>query len=94
MSTNRSELARGAYATIPIYTPDETEYAIDLSDNNTVYASSFYGNLDRAELDKRGPATGWRAMPFLMTNIMPKVGEGEPPLPPEDEPEECPLPEL
>src|SRR5450755_1884457 len=34
MTTNRSELARGAYATIPIYMPDETEYAIDLSDNS------------------------------------------------------------
>ncbi|MEO7082702.1 MAG: histidinol-phosphate transaminase [Gemmatimonadaceae bacterium] len=34
MTTPRSELARDAYATIPIYTPDETEYAIDLSDNS------------------------------------------------------------
>ena len=34
MTTNRSELARDTYATIPIYTPDETEYPIDLSDNS------------------------------------------------------------
>jgi histidinol-phosphate aminotransferase len=34
MTTNRSELARDAYANIPIYMPDETEYAIDLSDNS------------------------------------------------------------
>jgi hypothetical protein len=27
-----------------------TTHAIDTSDNNTIYASSFYGNLDRADL--------------------------------------------
>jgi len=30
----RSRFARQGYATIPIYTPDETQYAIDLSDNS------------------------------------------------------------
>jgi len=55
-------------------------HAIDTSDNNTIYASSFYGNLDRADLSKPGRTTGFRAMPFEMTNIMPKVGEGEPSL--------------
>jgi histidinol-phosphate aminotransferase len=34
MTIDRSGLARDAYAEIPIYTPDETEYAIDLSDNS------------------------------------------------------------
>jgi photosystem II stability/assembly factor-like uncharacterized protein len=55
-----------------------TTHAIDTSDNNTIYASSFYGNLDRADLSKPGATGGYRPMPFQMTNIMPKVGEGEP----------------
>ncbi|HEY3383702.1 MAG TPA: hypothetical protein VGK32_18210 [Vicinamibacterales bacterium] len=54
-----------------------TTHAIDTSDNNTVYASSFYGNLDRADLTKPGTARGWRPSSFLTTNIMPKAGEGE-----------------
>ncbi len=57
-----------------------TTHAIDTSDNNTVYASSFYGNLDRADFSKPGTTGGFRTMPFQMTNIMPKAGEGEPPL--------------
>ncbi len=56
-----------------------TTHAIDTSDNNTVYASSFYGNLDRADLTKRG-AGRFRPTPYAMTNIMPKGGENEPPL--------------
>jgi photosystem II stability/assembly factor-like uncharacterized protein len=57
-----------------------TTHAIDTSDNNTVYASSFYGNLDRADLTKPGKDTGWGAPPYLVTNIMPKASEGEGPL--------------
>jgi len=49
-------------------------------DTNTVYASSFYGNLDRADLSKPRPVTGFFGLPFLVTNIMPKAGPGEPPL--------------
>jgi photosystem II stability/assembly factor-like uncharacterized protein len=55
-----------------------SNHAIDTSDNNTVYASSFYGNIDRADLAKPKPITGYYGLPFQVTNIMPKVGEGEP----------------
>ena len=56
-------------------------HAIDTSDNMTVYASSFYGNLDRADLSKPAPA-GARGRPsyYTRTNIMPKAGAGEPAL--------------
>jgi photosystem II stability/assembly factor-like uncharacterized protein len=57
-----------------------SNHAIDTSDNKTVYASSFYGNLDRADFSKPGKGTGWRATPYEVVNIMPKVGEGEPSL--------------
>ncbi len=40
-----------------------TNHAIDTSDNNTVYASSFYGNLDRADLSKPRPKPGPGAFP-------------------------------
>jgi photosystem II stability/assembly factor-like uncharacterized protein len=56
-----------------------TTHAIDWSTNNFVYASSFYGNLDRADLSKAG-GTGPRARGFQLTNIMPKAAPGEPPL--------------
>jgi photosystem II stability/assembly factor-like uncharacterized protein len=56
-----------------------TTHAIDTSDNSTVYASSFYGNLDRADLTKPGPArAGGRPSYYTRTNIMPKAGAGEP----------------
>jgi photosystem II stability/assembly factor-like uncharacterized protein len=57
-----------------------TTHAIDWANNNFVYASSFYGNLDRADLSKPGTATGRRARPYAVTNIMPKAAAGEPPL--------------
>jgi photosystem II stability/assembly factor-like uncharacterized protein len=57
-----------------------SNHAIDTTDNNTVYASSFYGNLDRADLSKSKPVTGDYGLPFQVTNIMPKVGDGEPSL--------------
>ena len=44
-----------------------------------MYASSFYGNLDRADLSKPG-GSGRRRMPFEVTNIMPKAPQGEPSL--------------
>ncbi len=55
-----------------------TTHAIDWATNNFVYASSFYGNIDRADLTK--PGTGRRAASFQTTNIMPKAPAGEPPL--------------
>lgn len=48
-----------------------TMIAIDPTDSNTVYSSSFYGRLMRSEL-KDGQWTS--------KNILPEVGEGEPPL--------------
>ena len=57
-----------------------TTHAIDKSDNNTIYASSFYGNLDRADLTKPGRPTRCGTTPFEVTNIMPKAGPGEPSL--------------
>jgi photosystem II stability/assembly factor-like uncharacterized protein len=57
-----------------------TTHAIDWATNNFVYASSFYGNLDRADLSKPGTTTGRRARPYAVTNIMPKATAGEPPL--------------
>jgi photosystem II stability/assembly factor-like uncharacterized protein len=57
-----------------------SNHAIDTSDNNTVYASSFYGNLDRMDLSKPRPKPGPWGLPFETKNIMPKVGEGEPSL--------------
>jgi photosystem II stability/assembly factor-like uncharacterized protein len=53
-------------------------HAIDWSDNNLVYSSSFYGSIDRADMSK--PSTGRRPTSFTLTNIMPKPGPGEPPL--------------
>jgi photosystem II stability/assembly factor-like uncharacterized protein len=55
-----------------------TTHAIDTSDNSTIYASSFYGNLDRANLAKPRPKPSPWELPFETKNIMPKVGEGEP----------------
>ena len=55
-----------------------TIHAIDWSTNNLVYASSFYGNLDRADLTK--PGTGRRQTAYQVTNIMPKAASGEPSL--------------
>ncbi len=57
-----------------------TTHAIDKSDNTTIYASSFYGNLDRADLTKPGRPTRFGTAAFDETNIMPKVAPGEPPL--------------
>jgi hypothetical protein len=57
-----------------------SNHAIDTSTNTTVYASSFYGNLDRADFTKPGKGTGFRATPYEVVNIMPKAGEGELPL--------------
>ena len=76
------DLSRGRDR-IPAQKWDETiggegsNHAIDTSDNNTVYASSFYGNLDRADFSKPGTGTGFRATPYEVVNIMPKAGEGE-----------------
>jgi len=56
-----------------------TTHAIDWSTNTLVYASSFYGNLDRADLTKPG-STGRRRTPYEVTNIMPKAAQGEPSL--------------
>jgi hypothetical protein len=57
-----------------------TTHAIDWSNNSVVYASSFYGNIDRADLNKPNPRKGPWELPFENTNIMPKAGAGEPPL--------------
>ena len=57
-----------------------TTHAIDWAANNFVYASSFYGNLDRADFSKPGPATGRRPRHYATTNIMPKAAPGEPAL--------------
>jgi photosystem II stability/assembly factor-like uncharacterized protein len=48
-----------------------THIAIDPTDPNTIYASTFYGRLIRGEFK----ANNWK-----VTNILPKVEEGEPPL--------------
>ena len=56
-----------------------TTHAIDWATNTMVYASSFYGNLDRADLAKPG-GTGRRRRPFEVTNIMPKANPDEPSL--------------
>jgi photosystem II stability/assembly factor-like uncharacterized protein len=79
------DLSRGRDR-IPVQKWDETiggegsNHAIDTSDNKTVYASSFYGNIDRADYSKPGRGTGFRATPYEEVNVMPKVGEGELPL--------------
>ena len=57
-----------------------TTHAIDKSTNDFIYASSFYGNLDRADLTKPGRPTRWGTPPFEVTNVVPKAGPGEPPL--------------
>jgi hypothetical protein len=57
-----------------------TTHAIDWSNNSVVYASSFYGNIDRADFSKPNPRKGPCELPFENTNIMPKAGAGEPPL--------------
>jgi photosystem II stability/assembly factor-like uncharacterized protein len=58
-----------------------TTHAIDKSNNSIVYASSFYGNLDRADLTKPGRQNRWGdTVPFEETNIMPRAGTGEPAL--------------
>ena len=57
-----------------------TTHAIDRSTNDFIYASSFYGNLDRADLTKPGRPTRWGTPPFEVTNVVPKAGPGEPPL--------------
>ncbi len=57
-----------------------TTHAIDRSTNDFIYASSFYGNLDRADLTKPGRPTRWGTTPFEVTNIVPKAGPGEPSL--------------
>jgi photosystem II stability/assembly factor-like uncharacterized protein len=57
-----------------------TTHAIDKSDNNTIYASSFYGNLDRADLTKPGHPSRFGTTAYEETNIMPKAGPGESPL--------------
>ncbi len=57
-----------------------TTHAIDKSTNDFIYASSFYGNLDRADLTKPGRPTRWGTTPFEVTNIVPKAGPGEPSL--------------
>ena len=58
-----------------------TTHAIDKSNNSIIYASSYYGNLDRADVTKPARSrTLWGAQQFEVTNIMPKVGAGEPSL--------------
>lgn len=58
-----------------------TTHAIDKRDNNTIYASSYYGNLDRADVNKPAQSrTLWGVAQFEVTNIMPKEGPGEPAL--------------
>ena len=57
-----------------------TTHAIDKSDNTTIYASSFYGNLDRADLTKPGRPSRFGTTAYEETNIVPRVGPGEPPL--------------
>ncbi len=58
-----------------------TTHAIDKSNNSIIYASSYYGNLDRADVTKPARSrTLWGTAQFEVTNIMPKVGPGEPPL--------------
>jgi photosystem II stability/assembly factor-like uncharacterized protein len=57
-----------------------TTHAIDKSNNDLIYASSFYGNIDRADLTKPGRPNLWGTTPFEVTNIMPNVGPGEPSL--------------
>jgi photosystem II stability/assembly factor-like uncharacterized protein len=79
------DLSRGRDR-IPAQKWDETvggegsNHAVDTSDNQTIYASSFYGNLDRADYSKPGKGTGFRSTPYEVVNVMPKVGEGEPTL--------------
>ncbi|MGE5361557.1 MAG: VPS10 domain-containing protein [Bacteroidales bacterium] len=53
-------------------------HAVNTVDNGTVYASSFYGNLDRADLSKVPPptATG-RGSRFTSVNVAPKPEKGE-----------------
>ncbi len=57
-----------------------SNHAIDTSDNQTIYASSFYGNLERADYSKPGKGTGFRATPYEVVSVMPRAGEGDPPL--------------
>ncbi len=57
-------------------------HAVNTVDNATVYASSFYGNLDRADMSKADqPATGGgRGRSYPVTNVAPKPEKGELPL--------------
>ena len=57
-----------------------TTHAIDWNTNTFVYASSFYGNLDRADYSKPSTGRGGRTLPYTRVNIMPKAPAGEPPL--------------
>jgi photosystem II stability/assembly factor-like uncharacterized protein len=53
-----------------------TTHAIDPTDPNTVYSSTFYGRVQRSDVSGLDVPDG-RA---IATNILPKVGQGEPPL--------------
>jgi photosystem II stability/assembly factor-like uncharacterized protein len=56
-------------------------HAVNIVDNATVYASSFYGNLDRADMSKLAPPTAMgRGDRFQTVNVAPKPAKGELPL--------------
>ena len=53
-------------------------HAVNTVDNATVYASSFYGNLDRADMSKADEAgQGGRGSRFATKNVAPKPEKGE-----------------
>jgi photosystem II stability/assembly factor-like uncharacterized protein len=52
-------------------------HAVNTEDNATVYASSFYGNLDRADMSK---PMGGRGGASNTVNVAPTAAKGEPPL--------------
>jgi len=52
-----------------------TSHAIDLNDNNTVYASGFYGLLMKAKVDDYLNATGWNVPSEI---ILPNIFNDEP----------------
>jgi photosystem II stability/assembly factor-like uncharacterized protein len=52
-----------------------SHHAIDPTDPNTVYSAGFYGNISRTDFSKLDAQGRPRS-----TGVMPKMGEGEPPL--------------